>query len=53
MNRFKIPTPQNTKTNNNDKKVLLDKLVKMVKEHPNNYTLGKEIREYVNKLSND
>ena len=53
MNRFRIPTPQNKKTNNNDEKVLLDKLVKMVKDHPNNYTLGKEIRNYVNNLKDD
>ena len=53
MNRFRIPTPQNTKTNKIDEKLVLEKLIEIVNKTPNNYTLGKEIREYVNKLSND
>ena len=53
MNRFRIPTPKNTNSNNEDEKVLLDKLIKMSKDYPNNYDLGKKIREYVNNLKND
>jgi len=53
MSRFRIPTPNNTKPTENEEKVLLDTLIKMVKDYPNNYVLGKEIRKYVNKLKND
>jgi hypothetical protein len=53
MSRFKIPTSKNTKSNNDDDKVLLDELIDMIKVFPNNYELGKKIREYVNDLKND
>ena len=53
MSRFKIPTSKNTKSNNDDDKVLLDELIDMIKVFPNNYELGKKIREYVNNLKND
>ncbi len=54
MSRFKIPTSKNTKSNNDDnEKVLLDDLIDMLKVFPNNYELGKKIREYVNNLKND
>ena len=53
MSRFRIPTPKNTKPSENEENVLLDKLIKMSKDYPNNYTLGKEIRKYVNNLKND
>ncbi len=53
MSRFRIPTPQNTKPNNNEEKVIIDTLIKMAKDYPNNYDLGKKIREYVNNLKND
>jgi len=54
MSRFRIPASKNAKSNNDDnEKVLLDDLIKMVKDYPNNYTLGKEIREYINNLKND
>ena len=52
MSRFRIPTPLNVIPNSNDGKVLLD-IIKMVDEYPNNYELGKKIREYVNNLKND
>tara|TARA_Y100000389_G_scaffold114640_1_gene111779 strand:+ start:199 stop:342 length:144 start_codon:yes stop_codon:yes gene_type:complete len=45
MSRFKIPTSKNTKSNNGDnEKVLFDELVDMIKVFPNNYELGKKIR---------
>ncbi len=53
MSRFRIPTPKNTKPNENEEKVIFDDLVDMVKVFPNNYELGKKIREYVNNLKND
>jgi len=53
MNRFRIPTPKNTKPSENEEKVVLAKIIKMAKDYPNNYTLGEEIRKYVNNLKND
>ena len=53
MSRFRIPTPKNTKPSENEEKVVLAKIIKMAKDYPNNYTLGKEIRKYVNNLKDD
>lgn len=53
MSRFRIPTPQNTKPNNNEEKAIIDTLIKMMEDYPNNYTLGEKIRKYVNNLKND
>jgi hypothetical protein len=49
MSRFKIPTSKNTKSNNDDDKVLLE-IIKIVEHYPNNMELGKIIRTYINNL---